>query len=100
MQILIQLERNTKVLGATATGTGIYGTMHIDLRSKTRVRAVDRWLRDRCGGMSQPDIATGVMTRPDSHILEDAVMLRVYLASMLDSVVHEAMRDWNNDRRK
>jgi len=50
--------------------------------------------------MSQPDIATGVMTRPDSHILEDAVMLRVYLASMLDSVVHEAMRDWNNDRRK
>ena len=100
MQIQITLVRYTKELIATAEGDNIYGTITHDLRSVTRVKAVDLWIRDRCGGFSQMDYSHGMIMRPDSDILADAVMINVYLSALLDRIVHEAMRDWNGSRRK
>jgi len=100
MQIQITLVRGTKALIATAEGENIHGTVKTDLRSINRVRAVDLWIRDRCGGWSQPDTACGMILRPDSDVLKDATMLHVYLEALLDRVVHDAMTDWNNSRRK
>lgn len=100
MQIQITLIRYTKELIATAEGENIYGTIKTDLRSMNRVRAVDLWIRDRCGGFSQMDYSHGMIMRPDSDILADAVMINVYLSALLDKIVHEAMTDWNNAKRK
>lgn len=100
MQIQITLVRYTKELIATAEGDNIYGTIKTDLRSMNRVRAVDLWIRDRCGGYSQKDYSYGMIMRPDSDILADAVMINVYLSALLDKIVHEAMTDWNNAKRK
>ena len=100
MQIQITLVRGTKELIATAEGENIYGTIKTDLRSINRVRAVDLWLRDRCGGWSEMEYACGMILRPDSDVLGDETMLHVYLAALLDRVVHDAMTDWNNAKRK
>ena len=100
MQIQITLVRYTKELIATAEGENIYGTIKTDLRSMTRVKAVDLWIRDRCGGFSQKDYSHGMIMRPDSDILADAVMINVYLSALLDKIVHEAMTDWNNAKKK
>ena len=100
MQIQITLIRYGKKLIATAEGENIYGTIMTDLRSMKRVRAVDLWIRDRCGGFSQMDYSHGMIMRPDSDILADAVMINVYLSALLDKIVHEAMTDWNNAKRK
>ncbi len=100
MQIQITLVRYTKELIATAEGDNIYGTITHDLRSVTRVKAVDLWIRDRCGGWSNRDYSYGMILRPDSDILTDAVMVNVYLSALLDKIVHEAMTDWNNAKRK
>lgn len=100
MHILITLHRNLKEVHARAIANGIDESVKMTLRSISRVRAVDLWLRDRCGGMSQADIATGSITRPDAHVLKDPTMMKIYLNSMLDNIVHHAMTDWNNARRK
>jgi hypothetical protein len=100
MQILITLQRNSKELYATVKANGVDESVKMSLRSITRVRAVDLWIRDRCGGMSQADQATGIITRPEYHVLEDSTMMKVFLYALLDGMVHEAMRDWNNARRK
>lgn len=100
MQIQITLIRHTKELIATAEGENIYGTIKQDLRSMTRVKAVDLWIRDRCGGFSKEDYSYGMILRPDSHVLGDAVMINVWLLALLDNILHEAMTDWNNAQRK
>ena len=100
MQIQITLIRHTKELIARADGENVYGTIKTDLRSMNRVRAVDLWIRDRCGGFSQADYAHGMIQRPDALVLADAVMINVYLSALLDKIVHEAMTDWNNAKRK
>ena len=100
MQIQITLIRHMKELIATAEGENIYGTIKTELRSMIRVRAVDLWIRDRCGGFSERDYSYGMIMRPDSHVLADPAMINVYLSALLDKIVHEAMTDWNNAKRK
>jgi len=100
MKVKITLKRHEKLLSASVNAGTIRGCAEQKLRAHSRIEAVDMFLRIYANGVAIADETRGVVDRPESKVLEDPVMCHVYLAALLDGVMHKAMHDWIEMQRR